>query len=80
LLAQGGPQIDQPETDAMGILYNANLTPPMNDSSVTSGNADGWVYAVATNFDAIVIRPAADKSLDGRSAPKARKHGKRKKG
>ena len=42
----------------MGILYNANLTPAMNDTSVTSGNADGWVYAVASSMDAVVVRPA----------------------
>jgi hypothetical protein len=62
----------------MGILYNANLTPPMNDVSVTSGNADGWVYAVATSLDAIVIRPVAEQSSEGRSPAKARKKGKRK--
>jgi hypothetical protein len=41
---------------AMGILYNATLTPAMNDISVTSGNADGWVYAVAINVDPVALR------------------------
>jgi hypothetical protein len=42
----------------MGILYNANLTPAMNDSSVTSGNADGWVYYVAGALEVNVVRPS----------------------
>ena len=66
----------------MGILYNANLTPAMNDISVTSGNADGWVYAVAGNFDAVVIRPAVDAASrpasDGRAPAPARKSVNRK--
>lgn len=43
----------------MGILYNATQTPAMNDSSVTSGNADGWVYAVAINVDPVAFRTVA---------------------
>ena len=62
----------------MGILYNANLTPAMNDISVTSGNADGWVYAVASSLDAIVIRPVADQASDGRAPAQSRKSAKRK--
>lgn len=42
----------------MGILYNATLTPAMNDISVTSGNADGWVYAVGINVDPVALRAA----------------------
>lgn len=42
----------------MGILYNATLTPAMNDVSVTSGDADGWVYAVGINFDPVALRAA----------------------
>jgi hypothetical protein len=44
----------------MGILYNANLTPAMNDVSVTSGNADGWVY-FAGALDPSLIRAAMEK-------------------
>jgi hypothetical protein len=43
----------------MGILYNANLTPAMNDVSVTSGNADGWVYFAGT-LDPSLIRAAME--------------------
>ena len=46
----------------MGMLYNANLTPAMNDISVTSGNADGWVYAVAINVDPATLRKAAEQA------------------
>jgi hypothetical protein len=45
----------------MGILYNANSIPAMNDVSVTSGNADGWVYFAGT-LDASVIRAAVEQS------------------
>ncbi len=50
----------QPESVDMGILYNATLTPAMNDISVTSGNADGWIYAVAINVDPVALRVAVD--------------------
>jgi len=53
----------------MGILYNATLTPAMNDISVTSGNADGWVYAVAINGDPGALHVAADQAA--RRAPEA---------
>jgi len=53
----------------MGILYNATLTPAMNDISVTSGNADGWVYAVAINVDPVALRVAADQAA--RRTPEA---------
>jgi len=42
----------------MGILYNVTLTPAVNDISVTSGNADGWIYAVAMPVDQNAARPA----------------------
>jgi hypothetical protein len=48
----------------MGILYNATLTPAMNDISVTSGNADGWVYAVAINVDPVALRTVAVKAVE----------------
>jgi len=47
----------------MRILYNATHTPPMNDSSVTSGNADGWVFA------AIPIREMNTGQVDRALAP-----------
>jgi len=46
----------------MRILYNATLTPPMNDTSVTSGNADGWVLA------AIPLREMTAGQSDGAMA------------
>lgn len=49
----------QRESADMGILYNATLTPAMNDISVTSGNADGWIYAVAINIDPVALRTVA---------------------
>ena len=47
----------------MRILYNATLTPPMNDSSVTSGNADGWVLAAPP------VRELAPPQTDRERAP-----------
>jgi len=44
----------------MGILYNVTLTPAMNDISVTSGNADGWVYAVSIPLDSMSARLAGE--------------------
>jgi hypothetical protein len=67
----------------MGILYNANLTPPMNDISVTSGDADGWVYAVASNLDSAIARPGPDQatrgSADGGTPMQSSKGTKRRK-
>jgi hypothetical protein len=66
----------------MGILYNANQTPAMNDSSVTSGNADGWVYAAALSFDPVAARPSSDQAArpgsDGRRSAPVRKASKRR--
>jgi hypothetical protein len=47
----------------MAILFNATMTPAINDVSVTSGNADGWIYAVAINLDPVVGRLAADQAV-----------------
>jgi hypothetical protein len=44
----------------MGILYNVTLTPAMNDVSVTSGNADGWIYAVSIPLDSSSARLAGE--------------------
>ena len=66
----------------MGILYNANLTPAMNDVSVTSGNADGWVY-FAGSLDASLIRaamePGARRPADNGASVSATKSPKRRK-
>ena len=73
----------QRESAAMGILYNANLTPPMNDISVTSGDADGWVYAMASNLDSAIARPSPDQatrgSADGGAPTQSSKGTKRRK-
>jgi len=44
----------------MGILYNVTLTPAMNDISVTSGDADGWIYAVSIPLDSTSARLAGE--------------------
>jgi hypothetical protein len=46
----------------MGILYNVTLTPAMNDISVTSGNADGWVYAVSIPLESMSARLAGEQA------------------
>jgi hypothetical protein len=66
----------------MGILYNANLTPAMNDVSVTSGNADGWVYFAGT-LDASLVRAAMEQGTrrpadNGASASSAKSSKRRK--
>jgi hypothetical protein len=67
----------------MGILFNATSTPPMNDISVTSGNADGWIYAGPTSVEAIGPRPGTEQSIrrsaDGRPSVQLAKAGKRRK-
>ena len=69
----------------MGILYNdnANATPAMNDSSVTSGNADGWIYATGSHLEANAPRSAAEQSVrrppDGRSSASSAKSAKPRK-
>lgn len=45
----------------MGILYNVTLTPAMNDVSVTSGDADGWIYAVSIPVDTSSAQLAGEK-------------------
>jgi hypothetical protein len=56
----------------MGILYNANLTPAMNDNSVTSGNADGWVYADGERRAASAERAHGETANGGPKRRKAR--------
>ena len=46
----------------MGILYNVTLTPAMNDVSVTSGDADGWIYAVSIPIDSTNARRAGEQA------------------
>jgi len=53
----------------MGILYNSTQTPAMNDISVTSGNADGWVYAVVINVDPVAFRTVAVEAARGGADP-----------
>lgn len=42
----------------MRILYNGNSTAPMNDISVTSGDADGWAFAPVSHLENAPARPA----------------------
>jgi hypothetical protein len=70
------------ESADMGFLYNANLTPTMNDISVTSGNADGWVYSQVSPVEVSLPRSAAESARwtpDGRTVVggKSPKPGKR---
>ena len=55
----------------MSILFNTNQPIPMNDVSVTSGNADGWVL-VARDSSLNANQPKPDAKTPQRKRPAKR--------
>ncbi|HEY9229229.1 MAG TPA: hypothetical protein VIP11_21435 [Gemmatimonadaceae bacterium] len=63
----------------MSTLYNTTTHPTMNDISVTTGNADGWVLILRDSFiSAAAVRQAESRSEHGKRASKAAKNGTRR--